>query len=227
MENCPVAVDKNDFKTLFKEYKLLYLSFELKRIVIFFQSFEHAHKAISFLLDPTNLTDNTLSFYISPIQSKDNIFKTKNVRQIKQNYYNKMKSLAANFNGVITESAKKYVCKFIFTSCPVKDFNFSRHLIGEKGKNMINIVSYLDPHKDYDLKLRLRGQGSGFKEGSLQEESLDPLQLCVSGIDWDIFLLTVREAEKLVQVVDKDYRRFCQAQRVGYKPIAYKKEMCN
>ena len=35
------------------------------------------------------------------------------------------------------------------------------------------------------VKLRLRGKGSGFKEGPKQEESKEPLHLCISSRFYD------------------------------------------
>jgi hypothetical protein len=53
-----------------------------------------------------------------------------------------------------------------------KDFQVAKKIIGSKGYNMKQIIdgslngTPYDPHKENDLiKLRLRGKGSGFKEG--------------------------------------------------------------
>jgi len=38
------------------------------------------------------------------------------------------------------------------------------------------------------VKLRLRGKGSGFKEGAKQEESKEPLHLCISSRFYDKYV---------------------------------------
>lgn len=62
----------------------------------------------------------------------------------------------------------------------------ARRVIGSKGTNMKKIIEFcsrgLGPDVNpYEVvKLRLRGKGSGFKEGPEQVESEDALNLCVS-----------------------------------------------
>ena len=48
------------------------------------------------------------------------------------------------------------------------------------------------------VKLRLRGKGSGFKEGRNQEESDDPLNLCISSKYKDKYDYACSEMEKLL-----------------------------
>ena len=45
-------------------------------------------------------------------------------------------------------------------------------------KCSLGLDSSINPYEV--VKLRLRGKGSGFKEGPRQEESSEPLNLCVS-----------------------------------------------
>ena len=47
-----------------------------------------------------------------------------------------------------------------------------KRIISQCSKNM--------PQGTEVVKLRLRGKGSGFKEGPKQEESKEPLHLCIS-----------------------------------------------
>ena len=67
----------------------------------------------------------------------------------------------------------KYTCKYEIQINNDKDFQVARRIIGPKGYNMKRIIELCqkrigDPMKinqiDF-LKLRLRGYGSGFKEG--------------------------------------------------------------
>lgn len=63
----------------------------------------------------------------------------------------------------------------------------ARKIIGTKGFNMKKIIDAClgeigaDPKTEADsIKLRLRGKGSGYKEGPNKLESHEPLHLCIS-----------------------------------------------
>ena len=58
------------------------------------------------------------------------------------------------------------------------------------------------------IKLRLRGKGSGFKEGTKQEESQDPLNLCISSKYKDKYDFACSEMEKLLLKVYQEYKTF-------------------
>ena len=63
------------------------------------------------------------------------------------------------------------------------------------------------------VKLRLRGQGSGFREGHLRRESPEPLHLCVSSLMFDRFKIACQEVERLVEQLYKDYANFQRKRR--------------
>jgi hypothetical protein len=80
-------------------------------------------------------------------------------------------------------SMKKFTCRFDIQIPNEPKFRVARKIIGYKGGNMKQIIDMckLRDHKNrYGVKLRLRGRGSGFKEGSDNKESDDDLHLCVS-----------------------------------------------
>jgi len=64
------------------------------------------------------------------------------------------------------------------------------------------------------VKLRLRGQGSGFKEGHLRRESNEPLHLCVSSMYFDKFSTAIEEVERLLSRVYADYDKFLRRKRL-------------
>ncbi len=103
----------------------------------------------------------------------------------------------------------KYTCKYEIEVPNCSEFQVARRLIGPKGKNMKKIIETCAPESVYldrdTIKLRLRGKGSGFKEGPFNEESRDPLHLCVSSKYYDTFQLACAEAERLIQSVYIDY----------------------
>ena len=58
------------------------------------------------------------------------------------------------------------------------------------------------------VKLRLRGKGSGFKEGPSQEESEDPLNLCISSKYKEKYEYACNEMETLLLKVYEEYKYF-------------------
>lgn len=85
-------------------------------------------------------------------------------------------------------------------------------MIGSKGANMKRIIEECSRGFDtkvnpYEVvKLRLRGKGSGFKEGPNQEESEDPLNLCISSKYKDKYEYACKEMEALLlKVYDEFY----------------------
>lgn len=70
------------------------------------------------------------------------------------------------------------------------------------------------------VKLRLRGQGSGFKEGHMKRECPEPLHLCISSQFYDKFMIACREIEILLNKIYKEYANFCRKNQ--RKVIQYK-----
>lgn len=60
------------------------------------------------------------------------------------------------------------------------------------------------------VKLRLRGKGSGFKEGPRQEESKEPLHLCISSRFYDKYKLACDMAQELLLNVYEEYKKYCE-----------------
>lgn len=63
------------------------------------------------------------------------------------------------------------------------------------------------------VKLRLRGKGSGFKEGPRQEESKEPLHLCVSSRFYDKYQLACNQLQELLLSVYEEYKKYCEKHR--------------
>lgn len=101
------------------------------------------------------------------------------------------------------KGTKKYTCRFLIGIENDKEFQVARRLIGSKGCNMKRIV------KQTEAKLRLRGVGSGYFEGSSQKESPEPLQLCVSCTSLDGYRTAVQEVKELLLRVYEEYRQYC------------------
>ena len=83
------------------------------------------------------------------------------------------------------------------------------------------------------VKLRLRGKGSGFKEGPEKKgihelshyflESPDPLHLCVSSYYYDKYITACILVERLLQEVYSDYQTFRAKRGVNEPRLAVKK----
>lgn len=107
----------------------------------------------------------------------------------------------------------KYTCRFDIQIENDKEFQVARRVIGSKGCNMKRIIEKCSKGMSgqaHDIiKLRLRGIGSGFKEGPNNSESNDCLHLCVSSKYNRIFVLAIAEIENLLRKVYKDYSEYC------------------
>ncbi|EER18234.1 hypothetical protein Pmar_PMAR005139 [Perkinsus marinus ATCC 50983] len=105
---------------------------------------------------------------------------------------------------------RKYTCRFEIGIENDREFHVARRLIGQKGANMKRIV------KLSNAKLRLRGQGSGFLEGTAKEESHEPLHMCVSCKDPEGYRIAVSEMRMLLEQVYGEYRLFCRERNIPY-----------
>lgn len=107
----------------------------------------------------------------------------------------------------------KYTCRYDIQIENEKDFQVARRLIGSKGCNMKKIVDACTKGMDcpaHDIiKLRLRGKGSGFKEGPTKSESDEPLHMCVSSKFLDKYEVACNQVEALIKKVYQDYTKLC------------------
>lgn len=107
----------------------------------------------------------------------------------------------------------KYTCRFEIQIENEKEFQVARKVIGSKGMNMKRVIEKcckgMSAQAHDIIKLRLRGRGSGFKEGPSNSESQDSLHLCVSSKYHSKFEIAVAEIENLLKKVYKEYSNFC------------------
>lgn len=104
----------------------------------------------------------------------------------------------------------KYTCRYeILLDSNDKEFQIARKLIGSKGCNMKRIVEACGGKSENEVKLRLRGQGSGYKEGPYNKESDDPLHLCISSKNYDKYQNACQLVQELINSVFEEYKRFC------------------
>ena len=82
----------------------------------------------------------------------------------------------------------KYVSRYIVQIENEKNFPVTKMIIGNNGMLLRKIL--LDnciKYGDHTTKIRLRGRGSGYKEGPKNEESKDPMELCISSLNMASF----------------------------------------
>lgn len=100
---------------------------------------------------------------------------------------------------------RKYTCRFDIQIENDKDFHVARRIIGQKGCNMKRIVK----QAGFDAKLRLRGRGSGFLEGSQKQESQEALHLCVSCKEYEGYKSAVDQVNELLEEIYQEYQQYC------------------
>mmetsp|Transcript_5885 Transcript_5885/g.14054 ORF Transcript_5885/g.14054 Transcript_5885/m.14054 type:complete len:445 (-) Transcript_5885:122-1456(-) len=94
-------------------------------------------------------------------------------------------------------------CQFYIGIEATSDFQVVRKVLGQYGSNMKRIA------EETGSKLRLRGRGSGFKEGPQLVESSDPLMLCVSAPDPSTYMQAKVLVTELLEGVYHQYRMHC------------------
>lgn len=111
-------------------------------------------------------------------------------------------------------SVSKFTCKYEIPIKNLPGFSVARKIIGHRGRNMKAILEkikenhFRGPIQDV-IKLRLRGQGSGFKEGPNNCESPEPLHLCVSSKYYEKYIEACKLVEKLLKDVYCEYNNYC------------------
>ena len=114
----------------------------------------------------------------------------------------------------------KYTCKFEILIPNDKEFQIARRLIGSKGCNMKKILDeckLLEPTSNDNVKLRLRGRGSGYKEGPQNKESDEPLHLCISSKNQEGLKKASECVNDLLNKIYEDYKKHCA--KFGINPV--------
>lgn len=105
----------------------------------------------------------------------------------------------------------KFTCRYDIAIEHSQSFPIAKKIIGSNGCNMKDILEKSRIHcggteEEGDaVKLRLRGRGSGFKEGHDRRESDDALHLCVSAKNELAFEAACLHVEKLLQKIFDEY----------------------
>ena len=122
----------------------------------------------------------------------------------------------ANNNNNEEKNGGKCTCKYEILISNDKDFQIARRLIGSKGCNMKKIINECSSRDDKDIvKLRLRGQGSGYKEGPQNKESDEPLHLCISAKNPEKMKKACILVDELLSRIKEEYKLFCEKNNIS------------
>ncbi len=115
-----------------------------------------------------------------------------------------------NFN---TFSNREYIFKYV-TNYNIQienddKFQVTKRIIGKNGFFLKKIIyESCIKYGDNSTKIRLRGKGSGYKEGKVFSESNEPLQLCVSSLNFPTYINCCNLIENLLKRIYKDYAEY-------------------
>ena len=153
--------------------------------------------------------NNTFKEYV-PKNNSINNNQNNNNKKITQNMQNTPPSPPGKDVEFQTNSTRdyqyKYVSRYIVQIENEKNFPVTKMIIGNSGKLLRNIlVKNCINNGDHTTKIRLRGKGSGYKEGPKNEESKDPMELCISSLNLMSYIKCSNEIENLLKNVYYQY----------------------
>ena len=191
-----------------------------------------------------NFQNNNIYFNSQSFNNNNN--NNINIFENKINSFVKKNSNKQNLNNNklnnSDEKVIKYTCKYEILIPNDKDFQIARRLIGSKGCNMKKILEECKKIQKYsnkskqnfnntnnnfknnnnfeneNVKLRLRGQGSGYKEGPKNEESSEPLHLCISTRTKELMKKACELVNELFNKIYEEYKKHCN--KLGINPIS-------
>lgn len=212
-------IDKNSFKVVYRDSKSC--------LLCFFGLKNFKFKQISF-----KLTLKELSIPFKKIKKTSKKGKKVILKLDQENLPPKNKTRSYKTK---SQQNNKFTCKYNIMMTNKKGFHFAKKIIGSKGCNMKGIISAAlsdcglsqSFKNDNLVKLRLRGKGSGFKEGPDGKESNEGLQLCVSCKSNDLYKRTCGHVEILLEKILKSYITFMRNKRgVSFEntPKLYRKQ---
>lgn len=136
-------------------------------------------------------------------------------KNINQNINNIDNGNNNNNNNNDEKNFGKYTCKYQILIANDKDFQIARRLIGSKGCNMKKIRNECKLSEEGEgIKLRLRGKGSGYKEGPQNKESDEPLHLCISSKNAEEMKKACLLVDELLDQISEEYKTYCEKNNV-------------
>ena len=147
-----------------------------------------------------------------PLFLNQNINGMNNIMGMQINNNHQYNQNQKQFNPNIEEkNYGKYTCKYEILIPNDKEFQVARRLIGSKGCNMKKILNECKQNNNINdnIKLRLRGKGSGYKEGPQNKESDEPLHLCISAKNQEEMKKACGLVDDLLNKIYDEYKKYC------------------
>ena len=160
---------------------------------------------------------NSQSIFMSPNQNSLGINNLMEMNSQMNNFqYNQIQ--LNNEHNVEEKNLGRYTCKYEILIPNDKNFQIARRLIGNKGCNMKNILNQCNTSNNIkdSVKLRLRGRGSGYKEGPENKESDEPLHLCISAKNQEEMNKACKLVDNLLNKIYQDYINYCYKNNIPF-----------
>lgn len=105
--------------------------------------------------------------------------------------------------------SSKYVCNYLIQIEDDPIFKVRRKILGNNGINLKRIIyNACNEEHDFSTKVRLRGKGSKYLETPENTESDDPLQLCISSLNYNSYIKCCSMIEEMLLKLYADYYVF-------------------
>ena len=173
----------------------------------------------------SNCNDLQNNLMMQPSLNSQSIFMSPNQNSLGINNLMEMNSQMNNFQyspnlnqiqlnneqNMEEKNLGRFTCKYEILIPNDKNFQIARRLIGNKGCNMKNILNQCNTSNNIkdSVKLRLRGRGSGYKEGPENKESDEPLHLCISAKNQEEMNKACKLVDNLLNKIYQDYINYC------------------
>ena len=146
-----------------------------------------------------------------PMFMNQNIGNMNNIMGMQMNNHQYNQNQKQYNQNIEEKNYGKYTCKYEILIPNDKEFQVARRLIGSKGCNMKKILNECKSNNNINdnIKLRLRGKGSGYKEGPLNKESDEPLHLCISAKNQEEMKKACLKVDDLLNKIYEEYKKFC------------------
>ena len=146
-----------------------------------------------------------------PLFINQNIGGINNILGMQMNNHQYSQNQKQVIQNIEEKNYGKYTCKYEILIPNDKEFQVARRLIGSKGYNMKKILNECKQNNNINdsVKLRLRGRGSGYKEGPQNKESDEPLHLCISAKNQEEMKKACGLVDDLLNKIYDEYKKYC------------------
>ena len=172
------------------------------------QNIQNMHSLQNFGGIPNIMMSNPMNM---PLFMNQNIGGMNNLMGMQMNNHQYIQNQKQLNQNIEEKNYGKYTCKYEILVPNDKDFQVARRLIGSKGCNMKKILNECKQNNNINdiIKLRLRGRGSGYKEGPQNKESDEPLHLCISAKNQEEMKKACGLVDDLLNKIYDEYKKYC------------------